>query len=119
MISNNKRDLLLFLQLLHTNGLTDPKSVVTSEPKLKQIGIEWFNHKSTKLSIEQGELQCSSAPSPTKLCETYKGLLKVNTECKDTTDLANKLYYERIAEVEEAILQNKIEFKNELAKNKV
>lgn len=114
MISENNRDLLLFLQFLHINGLNDPKAITVDEPKLLNIGREWHNHKSIQLSIKQGELKNEPAPTPKKLVDTYKQLLRGNEDCKNTADLANKFYYQRIAEVEELIQKNRAEFRTEL-----
>lgn len=120
MISSNTRDILLLLQLIHSKGLIDPKSVNRNEKKLANIGKDWLNHKSTQLSIIQGDLHAmKSAPTPDQIVKTYQELLEQNSECRNTTDLANKYYYARIVEVEEKIKENKDEFRKELEVNKV
>ena len=100
----SKRDLLLLTQLLHMNGLIEPSSVSPSEQKLEYVSREWFDHASTQLSIQQGLLNLEESPSVDDICQLYERLLSQTPDCKNTTDLANYFYYNRMDE-----LQSKIE----------
>lgn len=115
MISLSGRDLLLLLQLLHARGLLEAGSVRADDPKLAAVGAEWWAHSSTQLSVQQGELTRHTAPTAREIVATYQQLLADNPECRGTTDLANKVYYERIAAVEEKIRGKTEEFRGELA----
>jgi hypothetical protein len=115
MISLSGRDLLLLLQLLHARGLLEAGSVREDNPRLGDVGAEWWAHKSTQLSVQQGELARHTAPTPREIVATYQQLLADNPECRGTTELANKVYYERMATVEEKLRRKTEEFRGELA----
>ena len=117
MISENSRDLLLLLQFIHVRGFTDPSSVTVDASKLQDIPKEWFNHKSTQLSIQQGHLNLTEPPTVEQVVETYKELLALNPECTTTTELANKYYFQRISETERELEQNRENFRELLAEN--
>lgn len=107
----SNRDILLFLQLLHTNNLIDPSSVHDEQniQILNSIADTWFNHKSTKLSQSQG-LIIDSPWTIHQMHELYDSLLKENETCKNTTDLANKVYGERIQELETKLAGSQTDF---------
>ncbi|CAG85337.2 DEHA2B08668p [Debaryomyces hansenii CBS767] len=99
----SKRDLLLLTQLLHMNGLIEPSSVSPSEQKLEYVSREWFDHASTQLSIQQGSLNLEESPSVDDICQLYERLLSQTPDCKNTTDLANYFYYNRMDELQSKI----------------
>lgn len=99
----SKRDLLLLTQLLHMNGLIEPASVTPTEEKIASVSREWFAHSSTQLSIQQGLLHLSEAPGVDDICQLYLRLLHDTPDCKNTTDLANYFYYNRLDELQTKI----------------
>lgn len=95
----NNRDILLFLQILHTRGLIDPSSVTNLDKStLEEISQQWFNHKSTKLSIING-LEIESPWTPQEVVQLYQNLLE-KYEGGNTTTMANTVYSNRIQELE-------------------
>lgn len=96
----SKRDLLLLLQLLHTNGLIDPSTITNcSNPKLlEQISHDWYNHKSTKLSLING-LEVEEPWEINDMVQLYKNLLDLYPG-GNTTTMADAIYGERIKELE-------------------
>lgn len=103
----NKRDLLLLLQLLYDSNLIEPETVNTTNSKLPQICLQWYEHKSTKLSISQGaDIQPLTVDQVVTL---YKNLLQ-KYECKNTTELADIIYSERIKELETTLHSSQEEF---------
>ena len=85
------------------NGLIEPSSVSPSEQKLESVSREWFDHASTQLSIQQGLLKLEKAPSVDDICQLYEKLLSQTPDCKNTTDLANYFYYNRMDELQSKI----------------
>ena len=96
----SNRDLLLLLQLLHTNGLIQPSSISNPANKhtLQHICHEWFNHKSTSLSIMNG-LDIENPWLVEQLVQLYNNLREKYPDC-DTTAMANIVYSDRIQELE-------------------
>lgn len=107
----NKRDLLLFLQLLHTNGLIEPDSVQnpSNSQLLKDISNQWFDHQSTQLSFMNG-LTMKSPWTVEQMTSLYNNLLTSNEDCHNTTELANKIYHGRIEELETKLKTSQLEF---------
>lgn len=103
------RDLLLMLQLLHSNGLLDAEQLKSNPEKVTSIGEEWFNHKSTKLSVVQDNLSYKRAPTSDEIDTLYGQLLVEYPECKNTTDLAYAVYYARIEQLENLIEERQLE----------
>ncbi|CUM64981.1 uncharacterized protein PRCAT00002599001 [Priceomyces carsonii] len=113
----SQRDLLLLSQLLYTNGLLDVSSLTANTKKLDEIIQEWFDHKSTKLSLASGTLHITIPPTPNQVLSLYDKLL-AQSDCDNTTDLANFLYYNRIEELERIIDEQKNEFNSILSDSK-
>lgn len=105
----NKRDLLLMLQLLHTEGLIDPSTINSKPSILKDISYNWFNHKSTKLSMLNG-LDLGKQWTINQLVELYNNLLEQYPNCSNTTDLANTIYAERVEELETKLGESQQQF---------
>lgn len=108
-VSYTSRDLLLLTQILHTAGLLSPESVRSAQ--LDDIANKWFDHKCTQLARQLGEFPLSEAPSGMQISELYAQMLEKNPNCKNTTDLANAFYFQRLAELETNIKNAKTEFK--------
>ncbi|CAH6723010.1 hypothetical protein CLIB1444_12S02234 [[Candida] jaroonii] len=107
----NKRDLLLVLQLLHTEGLIDPSAINAKPSILKDISYNWFNHKSTKLSMMNG-LDIGKQWTIGQLVELYNNLLAEYPNCSNTTDLANTIYAERVEELERKLEDSQQQFED-------
>lgn len=110
------RDLLLFTQLLHTNGLVEPSAVTPENPRIDAISSAWYTHPSTQLSIRDG-LHVTRPLTRSQVCQLYQNLLEANDGCKNTTDLANKYYFSRVAQLELRILQDQQAFLAALARD--
>ncbi|EEQ36591.1 hypothetical protein CLUG_00714 [Clavispora lusitaniae ATCC 42720] len=106
--SYTDRDLLLLTQLLHTAGLIAPEDVRASN--LDDFGEKWFQHKSTALARQLEEFPLSNAPSGLQVRELYNAMLEQYPNCKNTTDLANTFYFQRIRDLESKIADSKAEF---------
>lgn len=107
----SKRDLLLLLQLLHTNGLITPSSIkdLSNSMLLKEISNQWFDHQSTLLSFMNG-LTMKSPWTVDQVTSLYSNLLESNADCQNTTELANKIYHERIAELDTKVKESQLNF---------
>ncbi|EGV64629.1 hypothetical protein PSN45_004962 [Yamadazyma tenuis] len=105
----NHRDILLFLQLLHSNGLIEPDNIVdkSNSDIVNDIATQWFKHKSTKLSTLKG-LDIDAPWTQSQLQTLYQNLLDQNDDCSNTTELANKIYAERVKQ-----LRNQLESSQE------
>lgn len=108
----NTRDLLLLAQILHKNGLFTKQSILEAT-NLDEITEEWFTHKSSRLSRAMDSEDFSAKPTNEQLIKLYDNLIS-KYQAIDTTDLANKLYYGRIQELEDFINNSKVEFKRKL-----
>lgn len=113
--SYTSRDLLLLTQLLHTAGLIAPENVQSAQ--LDEIAQKWFDHKCTQLACQLGEFPLSKAPTGTQIWELYSNMLEGNENCKNTTDLANTFYFQRLGELETKIKSAKSEFKTFLGED--
>lgn len=109
--SYTSKDLLLLTQLLHTQGLIDPDAVLNSD-LLDNIGERWFEHQALQLSCQLGECHLQEAPLGQEIASIYKRLLEELPKCQNTTDLANYLYFTRIAELEDRLAKDKSTFKS-------
>lgn len=103
------RDLLLVLQLLHSNGLLDLEQMKASPEKVAALGQEWFNHKSTRLSVVQEGRQYKRPPTSEELIALYEQLLQKYEDCTNTTDLAYAVYYARMEQLEKTIQERQQE----------
>lgn len=108
--SYSHRDLLLLTQILHTEGLLEPAQVLNHD-KLADIGLEWFNHESTQLSRRQDRFPMLKAPSAKQLGQLYENLLEDYEGCASTTDLANRLYFTLVEQLEQRIAEHKTTFR--------
>lgn len=108
--SYTSRDLLLLTQILHTAGLIAPENVQSA--KLDEIAHKWFDHKCTQLARELGEFPVAEAPTGHIVSSLYSKMLESNPTCKNTTDLANTYYFQRLGELEKNINGAKADFKN-------
>ncbi|CCE79938.1 Piso0_003031 [Millerozyma farinosa CBS 7064] len=104
------RDLLLFCQLLHINGLIDRSSISPENEKFQQTVKEWCNHASTQLSIKQGSLRAQIPLTCQQACDLYDSMLESKTDCVNTTDLANVYYKQRLEQLESLINTYRDEF---------
>lgn len=107
--SYTSKDLLLLTQLLH--GRTLIKSEDVAKADLTQIAKQWFEHKSTQISRSTKEFPFTKAPSGQQVLKLYENMLEKNEKCATTTDLANTYYFQRVAELEEKLTQEKGRFK--------
>lgn len=112
------RDLLLFTQLLHTNGLVEPSAITPENARIDAIASAWYSHPSTQLSVRDG-LHVTRPLTRAQVCQLYQNLLEANSGCKNTTDLANKYYFQRVAQLEERILQDQTAFLEVLARDPI
>lgn len=107
--SYGHRDLLLLTQLLHTLGLLEPDQVYHSD-KLLAISEKWYNHKGTVLLRRQKVFPLHKPPTAGQLATLYENML-ADESCANTTELANKIYFARVQQLEEQIAADRATFK--------
>lgn len=107
--SYTSKDLLLLTQLLHGRALIKPEEVAKAD--LTEIAKQWFEHKSTQISRSTREFPLTKAPSGHQVLKLYENMLENNEKCATTTDLANFYYFNRVAELEDKLTQEKGRFK--------
>lgn len=84
---------------------------------LDRIGNEWFHHDSTQLLRRTHENSLTKPPTGKQILQLYENMLEENSDCSNTTELANKFYFARVHELEHRIQQDKEDFKSLLAES--